>query len=368
MHAQLCINHNTMTNLFSKYAKRLLSTLAAVVLVLSATSCEGLYEQEDCPTNLVRFVFDMNMEYADGFSAQVKSVDLWIFEKSTGKLVRHFHERGSVLQKEGYTMELPTDIKAGDYTFLVWAGDIDNRHFKVNADNIEAIEHLTCRMERKYADKGPYSDEDLNLLFHGMLDAKLSDEYGTHTYTVYLMKDVNNVSLTLQHLSGQIEPGRLRITMADNNGSMYHHNGLDESDETITFHPWRTVSGTLDQYPDMETFSRASRDGSADDGTSKYADFMHTELTTARLMADHNPILSIYDTETDKTIFQIPVVKWATQLRSARYQNMDDQEYLDRENNYNMMVFLQDNDEGGWIAVSVVINGWHIIDNGDYVM
>ena len=57
-------------------------------------------------------------------------------------------------------------------------------------------------------------------------------------------------------------------------------------------------------------------------------------------------------------------------LKSEKYSGMNDQEYLDREDEYNIMVYLQkegnDNpdipdDSSEYTAVSIYINGWRIV-------
>ena len=387
-----------MKKYFNKFASRLLSLIALTSIMTAATSCEGVYDGEgDCdPKYYVRFVFDMNMEFADAFNEQVESVDLWIFDKSTGKLVSHVSDSGEALSKEGY--KLPLNITPGDYRIVAWCGLKNNRHFKVN-DNINQLTDATVTMKREHGENGATSSADLDVLFHGMIDISVptwediqgvmyngvempqqTERFGTQTvyepvyewnelkqqydivYTVSLIRDTNNIILSLEHLSGTFNLDQICIDMVDNNGSMFHDNRLNESDENITFHPWRTKTGTLDQG-DM---SRGSDDIYGQDGKdNRYADFISAEISTGRMVTGHDKIIRIWYKDTGQTIFQFPVTKWATQLRSAHYATMDEQEYLDRENKFDLMVFLQDDGRGGWMAVDIVINGWHIIENGE---
>ena len=78
-------------------------------------------------------------------------------------------------------------------------------------------------------------------------------------------------------------------------------------------------------------------------------------------MANHTCRINIVDKQKDKVVFSIPLVQWALMLRSANHASMGDQEYLDREDEYNLMVFLADN-SNGWTAMEIFINGWHIIN------
>lgn len=388
-----------MKKYLSKIANRLLTIiLPATALTFATTSCENVYDNEgDCdPHYYVRFVFDMNMEYADAFNEQVKSVDVWIFEKESHDLVQHISDSGDALKDDGYM--LPINVEPGkSYNIIAWCGLENNRHFTVSG-NINSLTDPKVTMARKVAESGATSDELLDELFQGIIDVEnvpdwqtvqdvhadpskmpvQSSVYGTQTvyapvyewnkekqqydviYTVSLIRDTNNITLTLAHQNGDFNLDQLRIEMADNNGSMYHDNSLNESDQTITYTPWRIATGSLDQ-------SRLStKDFSFDDPIvdSHYANFLTSEISTARMTTGHEKTYRIYYKDTNQTIFQIPLTRWVTQMRSQRYSNMTDQEYLDRENQYDLLVFLQDDGRGGWEAVEVVINGWHIIENG----
>lgn len=396
-----------MKNYFNILAGKLLTLSACTSLMFAATSCESVYDGEgDCdPRYYVKFVFDMNMEFADAFNEQVQSVDLWIFDKATGQLVSHVADSGDALAKEGY--KLPIDVKPGEYRIVSWCGLEGNRHFNVNS-NITSVSDPTVKMVREYAETGAVSDQNLDELFHGIIDISVPDwndiqdvmykggdmpkqteVFGTRTvyepeyrwdevkqqyditFVVSLIRDTNNITLTLEHLSGQFNLDQLCIEMVDNNGTMYHDNELNESDEMITYYPWRTATGTLDQGELSSKEYDINDPGNKD---NRYADFVTTEISTARMTTDHEKVIRIWYKDTKQTVFQLPVTRWATQLRSAKnYKDpsgrpISDQEYLDRENQYDLIVFLQDDGRGGWVAVQVVINGWHIIENGQEVL
>lgn len=387
-----------MKKSFRKLFNRILSIGVLATLAFGATSCESsLYDDGyDCdPKYYLRFVFDMNMEFADAFNQQVNSVEVWVFDKETQQLVDHITESGDALKNRDFMV--PLDINPGDYHIVTWCGLDDNRHFKV-MDGITHLTHPKVRMERKIDEmRRPNSNELLDELFHGIIDINAPDEnemqrivngtsqiqtqtarYGTQTvydpvcywdesekifkviYTASLIRDTNNIVLSLEHLSGEFNLDEIAIEMTDNNGTMLHDNNVDNSDEVITFTPWRMANGSLEQAIGTRGFDINGEENS--DG--RYADFITSELSTGRMTTDHEKVIRIYYKDTDQTVFSIPVNKWIEALRSAKYRDMDMQEFLDRENDFELMVFLQDDGRGGWVAVSVVINGWHIIDNG----
>lgn len=364
-----------MKRIFNRTVTKFFKLFTIAAVAMTASSCEKIFDYEgDCdPKFFVKFEYTMHMEKGDAFKEQVKAVDLWIFDSETGDYVDHVYS--TVADLEQYDYLLPIDVKPGNYNFVAWCGDIDNRHFKVN-DNINRHDEATCRLhKRKYEGMQAVSNENLDLLFHGKLNgASLPDEEGTYIYTVPLIRDVNNISITLQHVSGDFDTTHKSIIMADNNGSMFHDNTVDETDETIHFHPWSLVTGNLEgesQTPGNTYGSDEGFYGDHDgftDVNGGHGNYMNVELSTARLLADHNPLVTIKDDESGKVMFEIPVVKWLLQLRSKQYSGMDDQEYLDRKNQHELMVLLQDDGKGGWTAISVVINGWHMIDNGEIDM
>lgn len=411
-----------MKSILYKLGSRLLSLSLFATLLCASTSCESVFDGEgDCaPHYYLRFVFDMNMEFADAFNEQVQSVDVYVFEyidskdgnPATSKFVKHISDSGEALAAEGYL--LPVDLEAGkNYSIVAWCGLEDNRHFSIS-NNINAMNDANIVMARNASASGPTQNVLLDELYHGIADIYVPTEkqvqfhfhpesypeelgeagwtipshanrynkayvkYGEELryepqyiwdqlseqfkiiYTVPLIRNTNNVTLTLAHQNGEFNLDQLRIEMTDNNGAMNFDNSLNESDQHITYTPWRIATGTLDSGEIV------AKDFSFDDPIvdSHYASFLTSETSTARMTPDHEKTMRIYYKDTNQTIFQIPLTRWLTQMRSAKYHTMTDQEYLDRENQYDLLVFLQDDGRGGWSAVQVVINGWHIIDNG----
>ena len=334
--------------MMEKITERLKWCVARVMVLAAAfccTACDSVFDDEgDCdPHYFVRFVYDMNMLRADAFATQVNSVDLYVFNAETGAYVAHLSDKGEALESGSYRM--PLDLDPGKYNFVAWCGLADNNGDFTVTESVAQPEDLKCTMARSRDDNGAYSDRNLHAVFHGTLSAELPNTEGEHTVTVKLTKDTNNINLSLNHTAGALDSNRFEVTMTDENGLMAHDNSL-LADETIAYHPWSLRSGTLD-------VTRAEAEGDAG--------FLIAELSTARLIASHNTRISIVDTTTGKTVFSIPLVQWALKLRSANHADMGDQEYLDREDEYNLMVFLADDNKGGWTAAEIYINGWHVI-------
>lgn len=333
------------------YKSLLLRMPLVMAAALATVSCERLiFEEEgDCdPHYFVEFVYDMNMEFADAFPSQVNSVSLFVFDEE-GRLAGSWQDAGEALAQKGY--RIPLDgLAPGRYEFIAWCGLADNAGHFTLASSVARPEDLRCTMSRAYADGAAWSDANLSPLFHGLETAELPDTEGEHVVTVYLTKDTNNINLSLTQMGGEgMQEGQYTVRMSDANGLMAHDNSL-LADEPIEFRPWYTVYGTEELGAPV---SRAS-----DDAVLNY---MRTEISTGRLMSDRDPRIDIIDNGTGETVFSIPIVQWVKAFRSENHAGMGDQEYLDRQDEYDVMIYLSGQN---WIGARIEINGWRIRDNG----
>lgn len=322
------------------------------------SSCESFYfEEGDCdPHYYVKYVYDMNMEWADAFSSQVNSVELYVFDPSTGDKVGQYYENDiSKLSTPGYRM--PIDLKPGTYEFVAWCGLSNNQDNLFSLQpSISHKDHAHCTLSRSYEDGKAYQDQQLNALFHGKIQASLPDEQGEHEVTVKLIKNTNNINLSMQHISGlELTSDMFTVTMSEGNGHLAHDNNLI-SDEDIEYRPWSVKSGQVD------ITGRA-------DGTTDNLNYFMAEISTSRLMANRDPRINIVDNANGNVVYSIPIVKWATTFRSEQFRDAnndvrtvtDNQEYLDRQSDYNVMLYLDNKEDQGWLAASIYINSWKVV-------
>ena len=117
-------------------------------------------------------------------------------------------------------------------------------------------------------------------------------------------------------------------------------------DEAITYKAWYKESVSTD----METSSRAVESvGGA-----------LAELTIGRIRADKSPILRIRNSETGEDIVRLPLAEYALMVKGQYNLGMSSQEYLDRVDEYNMTLFLN---EGEWVSTSILIHSWRVVIN-----
>lgn len=255
---------------------------------------------------------------------------------------------GEALASDGYAMTV--DVKPGEYDLLVWCGTTDKGSFFI-PETIVGKE-LTCTLGRQY-DTGnkAFVAEDLDRLFHGWLpEQTFGETEGTYTYTVPLVKNTNNVRVVLQHLSGEaVDKDKFVFTITDTNGSMDWNNTL-LPDEPVTFYAWHTDAGEagMDTQPEeTQAVSRATFSAAI------------AELTVPRLVKGQETRLTVTNKETGKPVFSIPLIDYALLVKGFYNRDMDDQEYLDRQDVYDMVFFLDEGDR--WLNAYIYINSWKVM-------
>lgn len=341
-----------------KLLERILGLKTGIMLLLAAgafASCNILDEEEEDCAVYVSFKYDYNMKFADAFAHSVKSVTLYAFDKD-GKLAFQKTEEGSILAQEDYAMRLDEISRndVGDYEFITWAGLADNESFTVPLlqPGVSTKEDLTCRLNRKHESRAENGtaivDQDLEALFHGQISGSTASRSASDgRLEVSLTKNTNNIRIVLQHLSGEpVNADQFHFSITDENGLMNYDNSLLQ-DERLTYLAW-------DKYDGYAGLGESEKKEGITEINVAIA-----ELTVARLMADERPILKITNKVTGEDVLTIPLIDYVTLVKGNYNRNMSDQEYLDRQDEYNMTFFL---DEGNhWMNAYIHINSWHVI-------
>lgn len=336
-----------------KPLKHIFSRLALVALTtVSLTSCNSMiYDDEgDCaPYYKVKFEYRMHLTdgYPDAFPHNVGSVTLYAVDAATGKIVWQKHESGDRVMADGYEMDLTVD--PGKYHLMAWCGEGHKSSFVVN--ETDHIDDIHCRMNRDYESRAgevAVSKTDLKPLYHGREEnLVMPDEQGVHYYTVQLTKNTNTIRVMLQQLSGErmnYEDYDFEIT--DANGHLESDNSL-RGDETIYYRPWAQKNAV----------ANIITPGIEHDPTDLGA--VLAELTVSRIMSTSNPRLTVRKHANGEEIFSVPLKPYLLAFKGDHYSSMDDQEYLDREDVYNMVFFLDDGMR--WMDAYIYINSFKVV-------
>lgn len=320
---------------------------------MACASCSGvIYDDEgDCTvTYRLKFRYDYNMKYADAFQHEVKSVAVYAFDKTTGTLVWQKTDKGEVLATDGYAMTL--DLPAGDYDLVAWCGldnDTEEESFTVPQMTVgtSTKADLTCSLNSKLdTDGAAYADTDLNALFHGSLSVSLptNEDGGEYTYTMPLTKDTNTIKIMLQQMtSGEtVSPDDFTLEIVDDNSLL----GCDNE-------PISTGGITYKPY-DIKT-----ADAEINAETGETCGALIASFSVSRLMAGHSPRLIVRRASDGETVINLNLVQYFLLFKDDKEGGMTDQEYLDREDTYNMTFFLTNG--GKWLNTIIYVNAWRVV-------
>ncbi len=348
--------------------RRLLQSMALLLTFGAALpACDGaIYDDEgDCTVHYrVTFTYDMNMKFADAFPHEVKSVTLYLFD-SNGALVTSKTDSGQQLASPDYYMDI--EVLPGKYDMLVWAqgeaAGSDPTAFAIPTASPEtamsamgATLSLSGESGTVSPETGLYVDRDITPLFYGIeRSVDFPDTYGTITIgPVDLMKDTNVIQVLLQNTDGtEVEESDFSFYItADNNRLDYLNTVV--SDTEFGYRPWSVTmtSATFDEPESAPARAQSEANG------------MLAEFSLGRLMADRTPRLVIRRNTDGIDIIRINLIQYLLMVKGQYNKSMTDQDYLDRQDAYTMMFFV-DKDNNWYIAGGVYINGWRIVPPQD---
>lgn len=349
----------------AKISRRMVSAIAtAAIAMTSLTGCHSIFEDSDCVEsyNLVTLTYDYNMKRADAFANEVDRVSLLAFDSKTGLLVSRIDRKQSELVG-GNTVEL--SVVPGEYDILVWAGDPD-RSFEIDGGEIgrSTLADFHARLKADSSTAGNMDvNEDLGPLFHGLTHISLpyASPSRPNKFSIGLTKDTNVIRVVLQNINGEfVNHEDFTFTITDNNSWLNADNSLRDASTSVSYHPWHLVSGAVDVNTDPVDPSTGRSADLGENGIASRSVFGASlaEFTLNRLFVDNNPRLHVAD-RSGKTILDVSIRDYALLVKGFYHEAMSDQEYLDRQDEYNMTFFLDDGNR--WLSAVIIINDWRIV-------
>lgn len=350
-----------MKRLFTTIRKEANKILLFTVLAGAMASCDSIldFEEGDCSIEYrVKFKYDYNIKRVDAFAQEVERVALYAFDDA-GNFVYQKTEQGERLADGSYSMQV--DIEPGDYHLVAWAG-LDNQSFAIpvlsEGSKIEDLTVLTHRevntSTRAEGEEGKYIvREKLSNLWHGQVVKQSFTRSGRQNIvTVPLVKNTNTIRVVIAQVNKNpdkpvtraINKNRFSYALYDDNGWMNYDNTLLK-DNLLTYLPH--------VVDDSEITTRAH---SADKQTEVAYPAAVAEISVARLLETQKPQLKIVDKETGKDLLGNGSLIGYLKLLKPEELEMPLQEYLDRQDNFGMIFFV---DENLTLLRSVIqINDW----------
>ena len=344
-----------MSIIRSKFAEVLSSAAlwaAGLAALLFLPSCSLIYDgQEDCDFGLyLRFRYDYNMSFGDAFASQVSRVSVFVFDEN-GEFVASREESGKTLGEEGYRMKF--ELPAGTYEFLCWGGKYDDsfHHPKFSEGQIPDIGCLEAMLRREADCSVRCQDgKPLRSLFWGKLENVDIRESERQEETLSLMKLTNQIKVNLVNASGEpISTEDVTFHMKGANGRICADDACILDDDVLTYLPYHTSEIATG-------IGLTSTKASAGKGVS-------AELSCPRITCDDASLtLHAIDKASGKDVLDFPVAEYLSNYRPSAYETadgiihfLDAQEYLDRQDLYNLTFIIKD---GTWISVDIHILAW----------
>ena len=325
--------------------KHMVTTVVAKGLCLLATgvaisSCNTIFtDQSDCPAGLgLHFKYDYNMSYVNTLHKENDCLTVYIYD-SEGNLVTTCTESGAVLADEDYRMDV--SLPQGSYNIVAYGGMLcEKSSFAFRDASVKSAPAMMMDMQVELKHDDMSSDGQLHNQFHGMKGLEMNKAFVEDT--VYMVKNTNNIRIILQQVQGNpLASSDFIFKITDDNTLMAYDNDVIPNG-TITYHPWTQGEKVI----------------GASDQTGTPVSVAYAEFSTARIMAGSGSRLTIARKDTEEVILSIPLDKYLLLLKSELYADMGAQEYLDREDEWSVIFFL---DSGlRWLNTHIVINDWTV--------
>lgn len=318
-----------------KLIKVFLIILAGSIPFLSSCVKDG---GSPCP-NYLSIIYDYNMEFVDQFHREVRFLSIFMFDAKTGVLVREVKQSQQPFP-ENYTMPVPEEWFGQRYNIVVWAGlDADSYQFPTLTPGTSTFNDFQLKV-KDYENRLIDRTTELEPLWYGMLPDVTFSDTEEKTYTVSLLKDTNTFRVVIQfYENNTIVPTNdldIRLLSAD---GWYNNSNVvqDPVDREITYLPYYI-------HNDLATGFTA-------------------EMNSLRLISDASRTnkLIINELNAGDLILEFPLIEYLNALRLLKYSNIPLQEYLDREDEFYILIILKRTPGGGdddWFASQVTINDW----------
>ncbi len=334
-------------------------------------SCGLIYDYEgDCSVHYrVRFRYDMNLSHADAFAHEVRRVTLHVLD-ADGKVVWSGSESGDALAGKDWTMGV--DVPPGRYNLLAWCGSGEGGSWKLG--DSESRDGLGCSLNSSGTDGSgtAFTDGRLDALFHGYAsDVDFTADEGTVVAEVALTKNTKSVKLVVQQIADMpIDGNDFDIFITCDNGRMSWDNSLVPSG-AVEYRAWSVENGTVSlagtssatsassTSSASEGFGQASTTGLPVTRASGERGIVVAELCTGRMVLGNSPRLHLRKKSGGAEIFSVPLIDYALLVRGASARDIPEQEFLDRQDEMELVLFL--NGEDRWESLQINILSWKVV-------
>ena len=355
----------------------------AVLAALALSSCDMMTEdRDDCPTGLyVNFVYDYNIQRADMFKDHVGGLTLYVYDESE-RLVASKTMSRSQLSKYGNYMHFTEEELAPGHSYRLMAvafqtdnisakgakyhltgnsigeqwrqffidldhntiGQPANYYSVSNAAPLDTLWHTLTTIAIP-ADSMPLQlhptmltpakteyrwQRDGSIKTNGQETVRIMKDEPTYA-TVSLIRDTKHLNISLREIDHpeRVSHEDYEVFIVDANGTLDCQNNLVNTDDTLIYRPYAQWTTAYDG------------EGTIGEQRSAHYDLMFNRLMHSTTPAK-NAVLCIRRKSDGKDIALLNLPEVLSEGRTA-YEifSYTPQEYLDREYDYRLEIFLK---------------------------
>lgn len=317
----------------------------ALVLLLTACFKDGL---QRCSTgepaySYIKFIYERNLQDEDLFHKQVNKMYVYLFDEDgvfIDRLVDQVADENKMFPKN-YSMGVPERVKHASQ-FVALAGVNEGQTNVPNmTTDVSTIADLYVTLSG--ASSTFVVDQSIPPFFHGieLVGSKPIEE--NDTTRINLTKNTNSIRIVLQVIDGEGENEDLNtndfsISLTAFNGK-YDYNNNAVGQDSWDYRPYY--------------YAKNSETGS-----------LVAELSTMRLFEDRENRLVIKQLQVNEPLLDVNLNSYIAQLKPAKYEPMSLQEYMDRQDEYAIIILLKKSEDDGrrWKSAGIKINSWNPIE------
>lgn len=314
--------------------------ILGIVLVVGLLSC--VKDGKPACDSQIKFVFRHNLLNVDAFHTQASEVELFLFDANDIFVTKLSGVVPDGLTDNTYRMPLPYDY-TNVTKMVAWSGLNDN-HYVIPrmTEGVSTIEDLKVVLS---AEPDSEIDNDFDPLLWGYKEIPGGIRYSNETIEVPMMKNTNSMRVVLAPVPAKefsIDVDDFKFVFSSPNGSYDHNNDCFDGIQRAY----------IPHFADNMPASRAEITTGV------------VEISTARLREENMNNMQIIHVPTGQAILDTDMTEFLKKLQLAQHGNYEFQEYLDREDHYGVVIFLDRINEGGgeysYFSSSISINGWII--------
>ena len=297
------------------------SLFLIVASMLCMASCESIREDLPRCELWLEFVFDYNMEYADAFNPQVKSVDVLVFD-SDDKLLFTKSAKVAALVG-GNRMSLTDELDFGSYKLV---------------PGTTTLQQVIVSLKRE---TDVVNFEFQHLYFGEVVEVDHLPSNTNHKiYPVNLIRDTNRFNLALMgYEENKVDGTQYTFEIQAPENAVYSWENEPTGQGPVTYVPYYTGPGEISDV------------------------VMSARLNTMRLLNrsgwDYKFI--IRDANTEAEVWSYNLMTLLSIARPvSRYDGTElpFQEYLDRQSEWNLIFTVVEKPGGGFLQIGIVVGTW----------